>query len=124
MGNANPSTPEPLQLREQINQLRKQRDAHQMDEPEYVDAILSLLTSEIKKAERIAYEKGVLVGNLEGREDCAKSHKVEIERATTAAQLSILRGFRRRDFVRGDFYEMAILDRLAQLHKADQDGLK
>lgn len=38
------------------------------------------------------------------------------------AQQSILRGFRRRDFVRDDFYEVAVIDRLAELtHKQEED---
>lgn len=36
----------------------------------------------------------------------------ELERTSKEAQLSILRGFRRRDFVRDDFYESAVLDRI------------
>ena len=36
------------------------------------------------------------------------------------AQLEILRGFRRRDFVRDDFYEAAVIDRITQLSQQSQ----
>lgn len=37
------------------------------------------------------------------------------------AQVQILRGFRRRDFVDENFYKVAVLDRLAQLHKGTKE---
>ena len=40
------------------------------------------------------------------------------------AQLSILRGFRRRDFASGDFYEHAIHDRIEALSSNKQGGSK
>jgi hypothetical protein len=40
-----------------------------------------------------------------------------IEQETVKAERHILRGFRRRDFVSGDFYEHAIIDRLAALEQ-------
>lgn len=43
----------------------------------------------------------------------------EKNKAVVEAQLSILRGFRRRDFTREDFYEHAILDRLTQLREME-----
>lgn len=39
----------------------------------------------------------------------------EIAKARKEAQLQILRGFRRHDFVRGDFYELAVIDRIQKI---------
>jgi hypothetical protein len=46
-----------------------------------------------------------------------------IEQETIKAERHILRGFRRRDFVSGDFYEHAIIDRLAALEQKLGDKL-
>ena len=40
------------ELRDAINRLRRERDAHQMDEPEYVDRVMQLITD--RDAEREA----------------------------------------------------------------------
>lgn len=48
----------------------------------------------------------------------------EVEKARQEAQLHILRGFRRRDFARDDFYESAIIDRIAKLQPRLQKDIQ
>lgn len=48
----------------------------------------------------------------------------EVAEARRDGEIGILRGFRRRDFVREDFYEHAVIDRLATLiHQPESEEL-
>lgn len=52
-------------LRDELNHLRQQRDAHQMDEPEYIDKVLALIFQTIEciwPAYRSTEIKGVVEG--------------------------------------------------------------
>lgn len=45
------------ELRDRITQLRRERDAHQMDESDYTDAVLQLLTDTVKAGVNKALDK-------------------------------------------------------------------
>ncbi len=45
-----------------------------------------------------------------------------VQAAEVRARLEILRGFRRCDFVREDMYQVAVLDRLAELTKQAEEN--
>jgi hypothetical protein len=58
----------------------------------------------------------------ETMDDCpVKEAAAKLQQLLVEAQLHILRGFRRRDFVRDDFYEHAIIDRIAQLTAKEKE---
>jgi hypothetical protein len=48
-------------LREEITRLRRERDAHQMDEPDYVDSVMALISQKIIEA----FRQGQRVGQYQ-----------------------------------------------------------
>lgn len=67
----------------------------------------SVYNSEPTTLEYLRYYKSGIIGEVH--------IEAQIEKTILEAQAQILRGFRRRDFVSGDFYEHAIKDRLPKL---------
>lgn len=72
-----------------------------------LDEILNELVTDTETdiEAKLAYTKSELI----------KWKDTEIAKARKEAQLQILRGFRRHDFVRGDFYELAVIDRIQKI---------
>jgi Pyrimidine reductase, riboflavin biosynthesis len=57
-----PQTPDAQdELRKKVTQLRRDRDAHQMDESDYVDSVVALTHSEVRQVlERLESESQVI----------------------------------------------------------------
>lgn len=52
---------------------------------------------------------------IAGKQKVKSAIQAHLQEAIVAAQLEILMGFRRRDFVREDMYEAAVIKRIAEL---------
>lgn len=78
------------------------------------DAAVERITEVIAHSSQEEYLRGRGDGAVEATNLLSRSTQL----AALELQMQILRGFRRRDFVRDDFYEIAVINRLSTLQQA------